>query len=394
MFRIFYAEKDATLYEQYENTNTGIDEVLEIGKCLQPDGSVKKSRSVVRFDMAEVSTAISKYNIDLSQAKVVLQLYTTHAKNLPAKFTIDAKIVAQPWENGTGFYSDTTAVADGVSWAMPYSTWSMDSKTSNMWISSSQNIRVNNSSLLVEGAGKGGSWLIQSGSSGTFNTSSFNQSYFTQGGLNITVGNMSLQPTDIYMDVTEAVRLWISGSGGQAIENNGFLLKFSDANEADNSNVGYIRYFSRETHTIYVPKLVLLWDNRTFETGSLSVANLESYSIYTGVKPAYKDTEIAKIRVYARDKYPRKSPTNLFPYETVKFLPTTTYYSVTDAATDETIIPYDDIYTKVSCDETSNFIYMDMNGFMPERNYRLQLKIVDGFTEQYIDDQIYFKVTR
>jgi hypothetical protein len=31
MFRIFYAEKDTTLYEQYENTNTGIDEVLEVG---------------------------------------------------------------------------------------------------------------------------------------------------------------------------------------------------------------------------------------------------------------------------------------------------------------------------------------------------------------------------
>ena len=126
----------------------------------------------------------------------------------------------------------------------------------------------------------------------------------------------------------------------------------------------------------------------------MSKANLESYSVYTNVKPAYKDTEITKIRIYARDKYPRKSPTNLFPYETVKFLPTTTYYSVMDAATDETIIPFDDIYTKVSCDKESNFIYIDMNGFMPERNYRLQLKIVDGFTEQYIDDQIYFKVVR
>jgi hypothetical protein len=35
-----------------------------------------------------------------------------------------------------------------------------------------------------------------------------------------------------------------------------------------------------------------------------------------------------------------------------------------------------------------------MNGFMPERYYRLELKIVDGFTEQYIDDEIYFKVVR
>jgi len=393
MFRIFYAEKDTTLYEQYENTNTGIDEVLEVGKRLQADGSVKKSRAIVKFDMAEVLATISKYNIDLSQAKAVLQLYTTHAKNLPAKFTIDAKIVAQPWENGTGFYSDPTAIADGANWALPYATWSLDSQTSNMWISSSQNIRVNNSFLLVEGSGKGGSWLIQSGSSAAFDTSSFNQSFFEQGGLS-SINNMSLQPTDIYIDVTEAVKLWISGSGGHEIENNGFLMKFSDANELDNSNVGYVRYFSKETHTIYVPKLTLLWDNRTFDTGSLSSVNLESYSIYTNVKPTYKDTEITKIRIYARDKYPRKSPTNLFPYETVKFLPSTTYYSVMDAATDETIIPFDDIYTKVSCDEESNFIYIDMNGFMPERNYRLQLKIVDGFTEQYIDDQIYFKVVR
>jgi hypothetical protein len=35
-----------------------------------------------------------------------------------------------------------------------------------------------------------------------------------------------------------------------------------------------------------------------------------------------------------------------------------------------------------------------MNGFMPERTYRLELKIKDGFTEQYIDDNIYFKVVR
>jgi hypothetical protein len=138
----------------------------------------------------------------------------------------------------------------------------------------------------------------------------------------------------------------------------------------------------------------MYWDNSAFATGSLSPVDLESYTIYTTLKPSYNDTAVEKIRIYARDKYPRKSPTNLFPIETIKYLPSTTYYSVVDAATDETIIPYDDIYTKVSCDSTSNFIYIDMNGFMPERYYRLQLKIVNGFTEQYIKDQIYFKVVR
>ena len=55
---------------------------------------------------------------------------------------------------------------------------------------------------------------------------------------------------------------------------------------------------------------------------------------------------------------------------------------------------YDDIYNKVSCDSNSNYIYLDMNGFMPERYYRLELKITEGYTEQYINDKINFKVVR
>jgi hypothetical protein len=35
-----------------------------------------------------------------------------------------------------------------------------------------------------------------------------------------------------------------------------------------------------------------------------------------------------------------------------------------------------------------------MNSFMPERYYQLEFKIKDGITEQYTDDQIYFKVVR
>jgi len=393
MFRIFYAENDATIYESSEYINTGIDEILEIGKLLGNDGStLQKSRAVLKFDISEITNTLSKYSADLNSCKFSLQLYTTHAKNLPSDFTIDAKLLAQPWKNGTGFYYDSPITTNGICWAEPFASWSLASKSGSMWISSSQNIQVNSSSIYVSGSGKGASWYYQSGS-GVFNINNFNQTFFMQPGLNVT-DNSTTRPTDINIDVTDAIKLWISGSNGKTIPNNGFLLKLSDANEADDDVIGYIRYFSRETHTIYVPKLTMYWDNSTFATGSLTAADLESYSVYTHIKPTYKDTEIAKIRIYSRDKYPRKSPTNLFPYETVKFLPTTTYYAVYDAATDEAIIPYDNIYNKVSCDSTSNFIHVDMNGFMPERYYRLEFKIVDGFTEQIIDDKIYFKVVR
>ena len=401
MFRIFYADSDATMYEatSLDTYNTGLDEILQVGKQLDTDGdTLVKSRFVVKFDMSEIEQVLSKYSANLNSCKFVLQLFTTHAKNLPAEYTLDAKLMGQPWTNGTGYETAGVATTDGISWATPFASWSYApydggvTLSGSSWISSSQQINTGAPSLYISGSGTGGSWLWQSGS-GVFDTSSFDSVYFYQPGLDIDE-DFSYRPTDINMDVTEAVKTWISGSGGVDVANNGFLVKFSDADESDNTKTGIIRFFSRETHTIYVPRLTMYWDNSTFTTGSLDAVDLESYLTYSKTKPTYKDTEITKIRIYARDKYPRKSPTNLFPTQTIKHLPTTTYYAIRDAATDEYIIPFDNIYNKVSCDSTSNFIYVDMNSFMPERYYRIELKIVDGFTEEYIDDQIYFKVVR
>lgn len=371
MFRIFYAEQDATLYESAPNYNTGLDEVLEIGKRLSTTGSAYlKSRSVIKFDMAEVSASLSKYGKTVNDCKFVLQLYTSYAKELPAAYTVTAKMVGQSWDNGTGYLSSLTN--NGASWTGP-------SSGSN-WISGSQYQKIGSSNLYISGSGSGGNYLYYSGS-GVVPTLQVSESF-------------SYRTSDVNLTVTEPMKIWLSGSESNTIANYGFLLQFSDSDENNDNVNGYVRFFSRDTHTIYVPKITMYWNDTSYSTGSLSTIDLDSYSIYTTTKPSYKDTEVAKIRIYSRDKYPRKSPTNVFPYETVKALPSTTYYSVVDAATDEVIIPFDDIYTKVSCDSTSNFIYLDFNGFMPERMYRLQLKIVDGVTEQYIDDQIYFKVVR
>ena len=371
MFRIFYAEKDATLYESTPDGNVGLDEVLEIGKRQEIDSTVYKSRSLVKFDMSEISASLSTYGKSVTDCKFMLQLYTTHAKNLPANYSVYAKLVGQDWTNGTGYEAGVTT--DGVTWNGPSS--------GSSWISSSQQQQIGSSTLYVSGSGTGSSWMFQSASGGS------------TAGL-ITSESFSYRTSDINMDVTDAIKVWLSGSGGATIPNYGFLLQFADTDETDSTKMGYVRFFSRETHTIYVPRLTAYWDNSTFTTGSMSAADLESYLIYSKVKPEYKDTEIAKIRVYARDKYPRKSPTNLFPTQTVKYLPTSSYYAVFDAATDEAIIPYDNIYNKLSCDSTSNYIHIDMNGFMPERYYRLEFKIKDGFMEQYVDDKIYFKVVR
>jgi len=479
MFKIIYPEKDATLYESLPTYNTGLDEILEVGKRLGDSGSYYyKSRSVIKFDMADVNSALTKYSVDLDDCKFVLQLYTSHAKNLPSNYTIDANIVGDDWTNGTGLANVSTAVTDGVTWDNPKSgsyywtsgsqyiqfpvptagslvklsnassfnatgsapgTFVVSSSNTNVTasivldttssfttatvVSATGSFNINDtiifptgslgatnsggtnltftvnasdirsaSSLYISGSGKGGSWLYQSGS-GIYSASFYSQSFFDQPGMNISE-SFSYRPTDVNMDVTGAVKTWINGSGGFTIPNYGFILKFSDADEEDTAVSGYVRFFSRETHTIYVPRLTMYFDKSSFVTGSLSAYDSDSYTVYTQLKKEYKDTAVTKIRIYARDKYPQKSPTNKFPFTTVKYLPSNTLYSLRDAATDEVIIPYDIDYTKVSCDSTGNFVYVDMSGLMPERYYRLEFKVIDGFMENYIEDEFFFKVVR
>ena len=311
MFRIFYAEKDTTLYESAPTYNTGLDEVLEIGKRLNTDGdTLLKSRSVLKFDMSEISASLATYSKNVTDCKFMLQLFTTDAKDLPANYTVAVKMIGQDWINGTGYLSELTT--DGATWDAPQS--------GSFWISGSQTIEIGTSDLYISGSGKGGNYLYHSGST-------------TAPALQVSE-SFSYRTSDINIDVTDQIRIWLSGSNGNVIPNYGFLVQYSDSDEANDNVKGYVRFFSRDTHTIYVPRLTMYWDNSAFTTGSLTAANLESYVIYTNIKPEYKDTEISKIRIYSRDKYPQKSPTNLFPIQTVKYLPTTTYYAVFDAQTD------------------------------------------------------------
>jgi len=386
MFKIIYPSTDATLYESLPTYNTGLDEILEVGKRLSTSGStLLTSRALIKFNMNDVTSALSKYSVDVNNCKFMLKLYTTHAKNLPATYTIDANLVGDEWDNGTGFQNLDTAVVDGCCWNTPKSG-------SFFWTSGSQYQSIADTSLYITGSGKGGSWLYQSGS-GIYSSSFYSQSFFNQPGLDVSE-SFDLRPTDINMDVTGAVITWISGSNNKTVPNNGFLLKFSETDEASINVSGYVRFFSRDTHTIYVPRILMLFDKSSFDTGSLNAFDIDSYKIYTNLRKEYKDTSVNKVRIFVRDKYPQKSPTNLFPQQTVKYLPADTLYSVIDAATEEIVIPYDSQYTKISCDSTSNFISIDMTGLMPERYYRLAFKVVSGFYEEFIEDDLFFKVVR
>ena len=76
-------------------------------------------------------------------------------------------------------------------------------------------------------------------------------------------------------------------------------------------------------------------------------------------------------------------------------LPTSSFYSILDSVTDETIIPFDTSATKIAGDISGSFFKLRMDSFMPERYYKIMLKINrDGGDEIQTFDDFYFKVAK
>ena len=100
-----------------------------------------------------------------------------------------------------------------------------------------------------------------------------------------------------------------------------------------------------------------------------------------------------------RELYPTTTFATTPAELSIKYLPSASaFYSVKDAETEETIIPFG-TGSKVSCDSTSNYFNVWMNGLQAERNYRFLIKVVSGSgttdeQENYYDDDFEFRVVR
>lgn len=195
---------------------------------------------------------------------------------------------------------------------------------------------------------------------------------------------------NLNVNVTAYVNEWLNNTR----TNNGFIIKKSNTDECSTTKFGSIKFFSSDTHTIYPPTLEVRWDDSLFLTGSLDPLTSEDIILYIkGLSAEYKETSKAKIRVFGRDRFPQRSFTST-PIKDVKYLPTTVYYSVVDAETEQVFIPFDTDYTKISCDSTSNYFNFWFDGLQPERYYKFIFRVDQNGTTKFIDDNFHFKVVR
>ena len=196
------------------------------------------------------------------------------------------------------------------------------------------------------------------------------------------------------------VNTWLTSSyddGG--IDNYGLLLRFSGSQETDSTTFGQLKFFSKDTHTIYAPKLEVRWDDSSFSTGSLIsldvTGSADNYLYMKNLQESYKESDKVKFRVGARKQFIQKNFSTSVQTTSGSFIPEDSgSYSIVDMATGETVIPFSD-YTKLSCDSTSNYFIQWLNGFYPNRAYKILFKLkYNDSQEQIFDNDFEFIVRK
>lgn len=390
MIYTIYPKFDATIYEKTESLNTGIDQILELSHELVGTSSKYNSRIVMKFDVSDIESRVNSGKIS-QNAKYYLQLRTADVKEIPQEYKIYAYPISGSWVNGTGKYFNTPITTDGVSW-----TYRSSKAIGRLW-----GVTAVTGGLNYEWDEISDSWVDANLIFGALYASVTGSYFSTVGGGTWwtfpeleSSQSFSYESSDIYMDVTNIVKKWITGSG--RFENDGLILKFSNEIESSNETLTSLKFFSTDSNTIYVPKLQVVWDDSSFQTGSLSAVGLEDLVLSINLKKVYTEAEKAKIRVDAYTRYPQKTYTTQSYYTQKYYLPTSSYYEVRDASTDEIIIPFNTSGTKISCDSDGNFFNLWMDSFQPERFYRVLVKIdtSGGDISQIFDNNYFFKVSR
>jgi hypothetical protein len=354
MYQFITASKDASIYEQQPRQNTGLDEILEVSKVYY--GSLKDTaRSLIKFDLTSVSESVVRGDVSIENVDLILK--ECESNEIPIDYTIYAYAVSQSWDMGIGTRFDEVSV-DGVTWN--------NRTTSAEWLPNSGSLSAEATASVL--TGKGGVWYSQPACSQSF----------------------SYQSADIQMNVTPLITEWFGGR-----PNEGIMVKHSMQVERDTDDYGQLKFFSKETNTIYQPKLRIGWDDSSFTTGSLTELTSDDIHVtFKKLKTRYKVNSKPQIKVFGREKYPLKSYTNLYGYTNLQYLPATTYYQIKDVVTEDIIIPFSD-YSKVSCDGNGNYFNLNLIGWETNREYYIEIKVDrDGVVEYFSDKDLTFTIEK
>ena len=412
MHHFIYAQKD-TWISSGSNKNTGIafteqnfgkDPILEVKKEFYNIGFDYPTRMLIKFDLTSISKSIEDLQTTNNEitpnvtagvgSKFYLRLYSSDGnKEVSEEYGLAGHAISESWAVGTGKFGNNPIVKDGCSW----------------------NYRIfprNGTGIPWSGSANGsGSTYISSSGAGHVGA---NTGLQNAPGTMIAEQHFSSSNPDVEMDVTSMTIAMLSSSqvstanGAEddmtkRLRNNGIMLRFTASQETDSKTFGQLKFFSSKTHTIYAPRLELRWDDHKPCTGSntgsltqLTMSGLvDNYLYMKGMREFYRADEKVKFRVGARKRYIQKTFSSSVQTVTGSFIPEGSgSYSILDASTGETIVPFS-AYTSMSCDSESNYFIQWLTGFEPDRVYKILLRLkTDDGQKHIFDDNFEFVIKR
>jgi len=354
-----YPTKDTTIYSYSASMNTGIDEILEIEKTIPIQGSAANlARTLIGFNWtaakAELNTLPGSFSTKLAagQFSSKLILHATQPENIPYTYKIEALPLLVDWQMGIGRRSHSPITTKGASWGFS------DNSGSQNW-----------------GVGNAGGRASQTMA-------------------NIQTQSFEFESSDINIDVSESVAYWEANDSSEF----GLRLSITSSQEEDTLEYGKLKFFSKDTNTIYSPKMQIGWDDSIYHTGSMAAATSDEIMVYIkNNKYEYKEKEVIRVEVRARDIYPTATYATTSAALESYYLPTGSYYSIKDAETEEAFIDFNTSYTKLSTSGSGHYFDLAMNALTAERLYKIVLKVdsrnYNGQVE-YFDSNHIFKVVR
>ena len=395
IYKIFPTQ-DSTLYSKFSGSNFGMDAILEASNIIDTDGNPDVARFMVQFDTDEIADVITNKisasfgSLDIDW-DVNFRTFIAEASGISNTQKLEIFPIGQTWNNGTGEFGDSPATTDGCTWAH------RSSKDIDAWVmdGTSGGIRITGSFNPTYSVSGGGNWYYDAGIG--INAYRVTQSFALR------------SDKDLNVSTKDIVNNWYSQSlnSDNGYTNYGFLVKLSSSIDSlGNSTIGeffttssqqpIFKYYSVDTNTIYPPQLEFKWrDFVTSLTGSDtgSIVTDSNLKMSLAENPGmFNINSINRFRLNVSPLYPARTFQTSSFFIGRNYLPTASFYAVKDLDTDEYVIDFDNSFTQISADGTSNFFDIYMDGLEPERYYEILIKTtIDGSTRIY-NDNYFFKV--
>ncbi len=380
----FFPLQDATIYSFYRYMNTGIDPIIEVGNLNVNINPVPQVfRFLVEFDQDEINSLVDN-TVGGAQFSSSLKCYVANAQGVDFNSCLEIYPISGSWRNGTGTYLDVPITTNGVSWvAQTYSGSGGQNWDLSGWDAAGTYVTASWSGSNNQG---GGTW--------------YTGSLDTNAQIEVSQCFTLRTEKDLNVNVTDIVKTWYSSSKNidgtyTRIVNDGFIVKWEDVIEFSTADAiqPIIQFYSVDTNTIYPPTLEISWDDQVFEPGSLNALYTTDFFAALDSNPGiFYSESVNRFRVNVRPQF----PVRIFQTSSIDtqnyYLNSSSLYSVKDLDTNETVINFDDQFTKLSCDSSGNYFDLYMNGFEPERYYKILIQTTISGSTIVKDDNYIFKV--